>query len=60
MNESRADYITATANAPVKVTYTDDAPDVRDYLVNLRRDLLRKVRDLDELIARIDPVKPRT
>jgi len=32
----------------------NDAPDVREYLVNLRRDLLRKVKQLDELIGRID------
>ena len=51
--------ITYTARIEqIKVTYTNDAPDVREYLINLRRDLLRKVRDLDELIARMPQDKP--
>jgi hypothetical protein len=57
MSEQRTPY-TTTANYPVTITCIDDAPDVREYLINLRRDLLRKVRDLDELIARIEPAKP--
>jgi hypothetical protein len=44
----------------IKITYTDDVPDVRDYLIDLRRDLLRKVKQLDELIARIPQAKPPT
>lgn len=57
MSEIQSPYITASVQ-PLKVTYTDDLPDVREYLMNLRRDLLRKVRDLDELIARMPQDKP--
>ena len=39
------------------VTYIDDKPDVREYLINLRRDLLRKVHDLDILIARLEKLQ---
>lgn len=55
MSEQRIPYITPSIPMPdaIKVTYTDDAPDVRQYLQDLRRDLLRKVRQLDELIARL-------
>lgn len=57
MTQQQATYTTPTR--PISgVTYTNDAPDVREYLMNLRRDLLRKVRDLDELIARMSPDKP--
>ena len=52
MSEQRAAYTTSTAPG-VKVTYINDKPDVREYLINLRRDLLHKVKQLDELIARL-------
>ena len=48
------------AHVPLKIDYVNDAPDVREYLVNLRRDLLRKVKQLDELIGRIDYTKSHT
>ena len=57
MSETQEPYITASITQ-IKITYTDDVPDVRDYLINLRRDLLRKVRQLDELIARMPQDKP--
>jgi hypothetical protein len=59
MSEKQEPYITASITA-IKITYTDDVPDVRDYLIDLRRDLLRKVKQLDELIARIPQAKPPT
>jgi hypothetical protein len=56
MREQRAPYTaTPSVNVPFKIEYANDAPDVREYLINLRRDLLRKVKDLDELIARLPP-----
>ena len=42
----------------VKVTCIDDAPDVREYLTNLRREFIRRLRELDELIARMPQGKP--
>lgn len=57
MTEPHTPYTTPTR--PISgVTYIDDVPDVREYLMNLRRDLLRKVRDLDELLARMPQDKP--
>jgi hypothetical protein len=57
MSEQRTPYVTPTR--PISgVCYVDDVPDVREYLINLRRDLLRKVRDLDELIARMPQDAP--
>jgi hypothetical protein len=53
MSEQHTPYITPSALIPFGVTYTDDKPDVLEYLINLRRDLLRKVKQLDELIARL-------
>ncbi len=59
MNEPREPYITAPI-VQLKITYIDDVPDVRDYLINLRRDLLRKVKQLDELIARMPQDRSHT
>jgi hypothetical protein len=60
MSEQHAGYtVTPSVNVPFKIEYTNDAPDVREYLINLRRDLLRKVKDLDELIAQL-PYQPTT
>ncbi len=39
------------AQRPVSVTYVDDAPDTRQWLMDLRRDLLRKVKQIDEILA---------
>ncbi len=47
MTEQRATY---TASTPAKIEYRDDKPDVREWLINLRRDLLRKVKQIDELL----------
>lgn len=52
MSEKQEPYITASI-AAIKITYTDDEPDVEEYLIDLRRDLLRKVKQLDELIGRL-------
>lgn len=48
-----ADLYSVPMAMPIKVTYTDDSPDVRQWLQDLRRDLLRKVRQIDELISRL-------
>ena len=46
--------VTSTSlSAPVQVTYVDDTPDVRQWLIDLRRDLLDKMKQLNELIARL-------
>lgn len=53
MNEQRVPYFThsAPAEIQIKIEYTNDAPDVRQWLIDLKRDLLRKVRNIDELLA---------
>lgn len=59
MSEQRAEYhplsshtaMTHSADRPVSVTYVDDAPDMRQWLMDLRRDLLRKVKQIDEMLA---------
>lgn len=33
------------------VTYVNDVPDVREWLLNLRRNLTRQLKDIDELLA---------
>lgn len=58
MSQSQVSYITSSRQGVVKVEYVDDVPDVREYLMNLRRDLLRKVRDIEELLARMPQDKP--
>lgn len=52
MSEARPPYVTTTAQIG-RVSYVDDKPDIREYLINLRRDLLRKVKDIDELLSRL-------
>lgn len=49
MSQQQAPY-TTSADLPVKIEYINDAPDVREWLMNLRRDLLRKVKQIDELL----------
>jgi hypothetical protein len=44
----------ATSPSQVKIEYTDDAPNMRQWLMDLRRDLLRKVRQIDELLQTLD------
>ena len=52
MSEQRAAYtVTASANLPIKIEYTNDKPDLRSWLTCLRRDLLHKVKQIDELLA---------
>lgn len=54
MSQQQAPYtVTPSVDIPFKIEYTDDRPDVREWLINLRRDLLRKVKQLDELIAQL-------
>jgi hypothetical protein len=52
MNESRADTIT---ERPINEYLR---PDLREWLINLKRDLLRKVKQIDELIANL-PIDDR-
>lgn len=33
------------------VTYVNNVPDVREWLLNLRRNLARQLKDIDELLA---------
>ena len=47
-------YTTPKTFAPAPV---DEPPDVLTFFVNLRRDLLRKVHDLDVLIARLQKLQ---
>ena len=47
------DLYSTPLSVPVQVTYVDDVPDVRQWLIGLRRDLVRKIKQLDELIARL-------
>ncbi len=47
MSERQANY---TASTPAKIEYVDDKPNVREWLMQLRRDLLRKVKQIDELL----------
>jgi hypothetical protein len=47
-------YATSKTFAPAPV---DEPPDVLAFFVNLRRDLLRKVKDLDILIARLQKLQ---
>ena len=54
MRQTHLPYtITPSVDVPFKIEYTSDAPNVREWLINLRRDLLRKVKQLDELIAQL-------
>ena len=64
MSERQEPYLYRTSTQPIgkvliereelKVTYTNGVPDVREYLVGLRRDLLRKIKQLDEMIASLN------
>ncbi len=50
MSEQQQSYTTITTTQPLKVEYIDDKPDMRQWLMDLRRDLLRKVKQIDEML----------
>lgn len=59
MSEHQTQYtVTPSVDVPFKIEYTNDAPDMREWLRNLRRDLLRKVKQIDELLITLPLDKP--
>ena len=54
MDNQPSTAVDTTARVPIRVVYPDQSDAMRQWLMDLRRDLLRKVKQIDEFILTLE------